>query len=141
MKKIAGLPSKYYVIGGAVGVVGFALWYFWDSLMNINKGTPYEGAGAVGTLGNVTDQLLGGAPSAIGSAIGVTLYNWTHSDDAALSDTLLFTFAATGVKSAVNESDVDPQGFFTHFRDGQRYQLKRDANGNRYAVAVAKAVK
>ena len=141
MKKIAGLPTKYYVIGGAVGVVGFALWYFWDSLANINKGTPYEGAGAVGTLGNVTNQLLGGAPATIGSAIGTTLYDWTHDDEDALSDTYLFTIQGTTTRGAVNANEVGPTGIFVRRADGKTYTLKRDDKGNRIAVPLQRPLK
>lgn len=39
----------------------------------VNKGTPYEGAGVVGTLGNVTNQVSGGFFERIGSSIGGAL--------------------------------------------------------------------
>ena len=57
------------VIGiGAVAVI-IAL----DKVANatdINEGTPFEGTGVVGTLGNITNQASGGIFARIGSAIG-----------------------------------------------------------------------
>lgn len=41
-----------------------------DALGDINEGTPYAGAGVVGTIGNVTDQASGGVLSGIGEWIG-----------------------------------------------------------------------
>jgi len=40
------------------------------AVAEVNKGTVYEGAGVVGTLGNATNQLSGGFFERIGSAIG-----------------------------------------------------------------------
>ncbi len=115
-------------------VAGGIVYAVYKSFTNFNKGTPYEGTGAVGTLGNVADQLSGGVLSATGSAIGTTLYDWTHSDESVTATTLIFTFKDTGLKGAVNEDQVDPLGFFNYYKTGVRYQLKKDASGNRIAV-------
>ena len=37
-----------------------------QAVLNVNAGTPYAGAGAVGTLGNATNSILGGAPQSFG---------------------------------------------------------------------------
>lgn len=42
-----------------------------DAVANINEGTPFEGTGVVGTLGNVTNQASGGVLAEIGSSIGL----------------------------------------------------------------------
>lgn len=44
-----------------------------SAVANVNKGTSYEGAGVVGTLGNATNQLSGGFLERIGSGIGGAL--------------------------------------------------------------------
>lgn len=40
------------------------------AVANVNAGTPYAGAGVVGTLGNVTNQLSGGFLSDAGDQLG-----------------------------------------------------------------------
>ena len=42
-----------------------------DAIASINEDTPFEGAGVVGTLGNVTNQASGGILANIGSEIGL----------------------------------------------------------------------
>jgi hypothetical protein len=71
-------------VGIAVlGVVG-ALVYFGKqakeavkatakAVADVNKGTSYEGAGVVGTLGNITNQASGGFFERLGSSIGGAL--------------------------------------------------------------------
>ena len=140
-KQIAGLPTKYYVIGAAVAAVGGVLYYIVYKIMNPNAGTPYAGTGAVGTLGNVFDQLSGGALSAAGSAIGTTLYDWTHDNEQGLSDTYLFTIQGTTTRGAVNASEVGPTGIFVRRADGKTYTLKRDDKGNRIAVPLQRPLK
>ena len=44
-----------------------------NAVKEVNKGTAYEGAGVVGTLGNVTNQASGGFFERIGSKIGGAL--------------------------------------------------------------------
>lgn len=73
-------------IGVAIAIAGVAgiLIYFGKqakeavkagvtAVAEVNKGTPYEGAGVVGTLGNVTNQVSGGLFERIGSSIGGAL--------------------------------------------------------------------
>jgi len=47
----------------------------------ITRGTPYEGAGIFGTLGGVTNRVLGGVPQRAGEAIGGWVYRLLHSDE------------------------------------------------------------
>lgn len=42
-----------------------------ESISNINEGTPFEDTGPIGTLGNVTNVTLFGAPAAFGSWLGL----------------------------------------------------------------------
>ncbi len=42
-----------------------------QAVSDVNVGTPFEGTGVVGTLGNVTDKASGGLLSDAGSAIGL----------------------------------------------------------------------
>jgi hypothetical protein len=73
-------------IGVAIAVIGVAgvLIYFGKqakeavaagvkAVGDVNKGTSYEGAGVVGTLGNVTNQVSGGFFERLGSSIGGAL--------------------------------------------------------------------
>lgn len=131
--------QKSALIWGVIGVGALVVVYVvYKALTDFNKGTPFEGTGAVGTLGNITNQVLGGAPQAVGESLSETLFNWTFGDDvsAALSDTLTFTFQSTGKAGAVNASDVARDGKFKYFRDGLMYQLKLNADGKRVAVKV-----
>lgn len=48
-------------------------------LLAINEGTPFEGAGVLGTLGNVTDAASGGLLSAAGSRIGLFFSDLTDT--------------------------------------------------------------
>lgn len=131
-----GAQKSVLIWGGiALAISAAAAWAI-SRFTNFNKGTPYEGTGAVGTLGNVADKLSGGALSSVGSKIGTTLYDWTHDDGDAKMFTYSFTFVATGAKGAVNSEDIDSRGVFTYFRDGKKYQLKTDAQGNRFATAI-----
>lgn len=56
------------IIGGVA--VGLYLLDRLTRIADINKDTPFENTGIVGTLGNVTDKASGGILSKAGSAIG-----------------------------------------------------------------------
>lgn len=133
VKLNAAQMSSAVWIGLGVAALGVA-YVVYKSFGKFNEGTPYEGTGAVGTLGNIANQVLGGAPADIGSAIGTTLYDWTHDDSNANSVDLIFTFQDSGKKGTVDASTVDKNGYFRYWRDGVRYQLKKDAKGNRIAI-------
>jgi hypothetical protein len=47
-----------------------------DAVANINEGTPYEGAGVVGTLGHAADAVSGGNLSKWGEWLGGKLDDW-----------------------------------------------------------------
>jgi hypothetical protein len=77
------VPEGYALLIG-VGVVGFIVLASYlkaqaaaagNALGNINAGTPYDGFGVVGTLGNAVNQTLGGAPASIGDSVGGWLYD------------------------------------------------------------------
>lgn len=132
--KIPKIHPAVYVIG-AIGAA-YAIYRVVDAIMNPNRGTAFEGAGAVGTLGNITNQVLGGVPAKVGESIGEALFNLTHKEYEN-ADTLIFTFKSTGKKGAVNADEVDAStGLFTYFRDGKKYKLQKDATGNRVAVSA-----
>lgn len=44
-----------------------------DAITTFNDGTPFEGAGVVGTVGNITNKASGGILARIGSSIGGAL--------------------------------------------------------------------
>jgi hypothetical protein len=47
------------------------------AIAGVNKDTPFAGFGAVGTLGNAVNRVLGGAPAKIGSYLGGKLADLT----------------------------------------------------------------
>lgn len=51
-----------------------------SAVANINEGTPYDGAGVVGTLGNAANALSGGLLARLGGWIGRGLYDVTHKE-------------------------------------------------------------
>lgn len=129
------MSDKKLLMWGAVIVGGIAaVSWLVARFTNFNKGTPFEGTGAIGTLGNVTNHLLGGAPQAAGESLSETLFELTHDDFD--GTTYLFTFADSGASGAVNSSDVDSRGFFNYWRDGKRYQLMKDQDGRKVAIKV-----
>jgi len=62
-------------IGGVIAVLGFlarkqavaAV----EAIASVNEGTPFEGAGVIGTAGNVANRASGGLLARAGSAIGL----------------------------------------------------------------------
>ena len=52
-----------------------------NAVNNVNAGTPYAGAGVVGTLGNATNALSGGVLEQIGNTIGGWLADVTTSSN------------------------------------------------------------
>jgi len=51
-----------------------------SAVVNVNQGTPYEGTGVIGTLGNATDALSGRQLSRFGSYLGGLVYDLTHRE-------------------------------------------------------------
>jgi len=48
----------------------------------LTRGTPYQDAGVLGTLGAATNTVLGGVPQRVGESVGGWIYDLLHSDDA-----------------------------------------------------------
>lgn len=135
MSTVYGFIEKNPIAVGVavVAVLGVAAYTVYR-VLDINKGTPYEGGGVVGTLGNLTNQVLGGAPQAIGEALGSAF----APDESGANLTYAFTFP-DGTRGAVNSNAVDSQGYFnysgTHAQyRGQNFELRTLANGNHIAV-------
>jgi hypothetical protein len=92
MKALESLATNKKIQGviALAALVGIAYWVYSkaktevaaaaNAVNNVNAGTPYEGAGVVGTLGNGANQLSGGALQSVGEWIGGTLYDWFGSD-------------------------------------------------------------
>lgn len=120
-----------WLIGG--GIVAAVVWYLWNRFGNYTKDTPYEGFGAVGALGKATDDLAGGKLSQAGSAIGQTLYDWTHNDGAIAADVdvLIPVIFPNGSKRTISDRRLTLGRFQL---DGQSYRLQRDGTGQAYAV-------
>lgn len=49
-----------------------------DAVQNVNQGTPYEGYGALGTLGNLTNTISGGVFQRIGESLGESIFDIFH---------------------------------------------------------------
>ncbi len=100
----------------AIGVGGLVVYLLWNKVaaagkaaLNINQGTPYAGAGAIGTLGNITNQASGGVLASLGSWIGGTAYNWTHSaydPNASTPDRATINTGASVIGAPVQASPV-----------------------------------
>lgn len=128
-----------------LGAAAFALYKVYGLIQDPNKGTAYEGngsiltvPGAVATLGNVTNQVLGGLPQTAGEAIGSGLYDFFHPSEGGASVTYVFTFP-DGSKGAVNNTDVDGAGNFTYTGSnpawkGRNLQLLTAQDGSHTAV-------
>ena len=115
---------------GVVASVAVAAWYFWDKLANFNKGTAYEGTGAVGTLGNVANQLSGGALQTAGETLSRWTYDLFNSDE--IGETTFYTVTfPDGQRHAVGASTVSKSGTFTY--NGKAYTLYVDASGKKFA--------
>jgi len=90
MKLPAG--TQGYIVLAGLGIVGVLVAYWIvkrtvsdaaTAVADVNKGTPYDGTGVVGTLGHGFDAASGGTLSGIGSWIGGKLYDLTHNDPSA----------------------------------------------------------
>lgn len=80
------LNSKAGMIGVGVLAAGAVLYFFGrklagaagevaDAVQNVNAGTPYEGFGVLGTLGNAANQLSGGWLQHFGETIGSSIFD------------------------------------------------------------------
>jgi len=115
---------------GVVASVAVAAWYFWDKLMDFNKGTAYEGTGAVGTLGNVANQLSGGALQTAGETLSRWTYDLLHTDE--LGDMTYYTVTfPDGARHAIGASLLSKSGTFMY--DGKTWTLYQDAAGKKFA--------
>jgi hypothetical protein len=124
------------LLGAGIVVAGIVLYLLWGKLMNINAGTPYAGGGPVGTLGNLTNQALGGAPQAIGESGPVQgLLDKIFGAPKSSGDSTFYTVTfPDGSRHSVPASTVDAQGDFTY--NGQFFSLAIDPTSG-YRVAVA----
>jgi hypothetical protein len=124
MKALESLAKNKNVQGvlAIAGLVGIAWWVYSrvkgeaaaaaQAVANVNQGTPYEGAGIIGTLGNFTNQALGGVPQSVGQSLGGWLYDLTHDDVATTQAT-----PAASRKIAIGDNFYD-QGFLSDYFGG-----------------------
>lgn len=80
-----GLPvtkGGWLLLIGASGLVVYLLYRAGKraitAVANVNQGTPYQGAGVVGTLGNLTNQASGGTLASLGSWLGGKAYDFVN---------------------------------------------------------------
>lgn len=114
------------VVAGA----GYVALRLLDKFAGINKGTPYEGSGVVGTAANIANKASGGALAAAGGFIGRALYDFVNPSSP--RGQVFWTFTLPdGTRGAVDSADVKG-GLFV--RRGARFRLKVDSTGTKYAV-------
>lgn len=84
MKAAALLNSRAVVIVAGVAVGALVVYLIGrkvaSAVTNINRGTPYQGGGVIGTLGNVTNQASGGLLADFGGWLGGKIFDLTHSE-------------------------------------------------------------
>ena len=94
---MAVLTDKQFMYAGAAAVVGVLLLYAAGRKAvqaavdtgkgivtgdnAITKGTQYEGAGILGTLGATANELSGGTLEKLGGSLGTKVYDWLHPDE------------------------------------------------------------
>ncbi len=122
------------LILGAAGVGVFVVFKLLDKALNFNKGTPYEGAGAVGTAANIANQVSGGVLAKAGAAFGRALYDWTHPGSAGEALYYSVTFP-DGQKHAIASGDVAKNGTFT-YKTGARFRIVVDSLGFKFAAPL-----
>jgi hypothetical protein len=97
-----------------VGLAGVGIYLVYRSVKgtvtavaNVNKGTPYEGTGVVGTLGNAANTASGGTLASLGSWLGgkfFTLVNGDYDPNAAPADRSTPTQNQTTLSNPVSAS-------------------------------------
>lgn len=89
MAKLNKNTQTILAIGGVIIVLGFlakkSVAATVEAIADVNAGTAFEGAGVVGTIGNITDQASGGLLSNVGSAIG-TFFSGSFFDRRTIDD-------------------------------------------------------
>lgn len=124
------------VVYGLLGVAGLAaLFYVYKKGGAIlsTKGTAYEGAGAAGTLGKVTNDLSGGTLEQLGTFLGGTAYDWFNPSGN--PDTYYSVVFPDGQTHAVKSSDIDRDGYYYRNEDSTYYRIKVSGS-TRVAVVV-----
>lgn len=121
------IPAGVFVAGG------WLLYRVIKGILDINKDTPYEGGGAVGTAANVMNQISGGLLAAGGALFGRSLYDWTHPNTPGSMTYYKVTFPG-GATHAIGNADIGSDNQITY--SGLRYKIAQDASGNKFAVPV-----
>lgn len=130
--------KQLYIVLGAVGVAGVAAYFFGAKLLamfkDVNKGTPYEGTGAVGTLGNLTNQILGGVPQSLGESIS----QWFEPDYSGGDNVFYTVLFPDNSKHAVGATTIDSKGYFTlpKIYGSMRFRLGVNQASQKVAVAA-----
>jgi len=128
-----------YVGLAAVGVGAVLALVFFGRKLFDTSGTPYEGAGAVGALGNAFDKASGGTLSSVGTQLGETVYNWFNPPDTS-ADVYYAVQFPDGAKHSISARDIDSSGYFTPNRSvytwsiGGRWRIGYNNAGLRVAV-------
>jgi len=118
--------TKIWIGVGLAAGVALVVWLRKKNF-DPNKGTPYEGFGLPGTLGNFFNQLLGGAPEAAASAIG----DWFVPDPAGDSVFYIVNFP-DGERHAIGAGTVASDGTFDY--NSVHYRISV-SGGEKYAIA------
>lgn len=127
------LPS--WVIPGAILVGGgWLLYKVIKGISDINKNTPYEGYGAVGTAANAANSVTGGLLAWGGGLFGRALYDWVNPGAGIGSMTYYKVYFPGNVSHAIGNKDIQSDNTFTY--SGVRYKLTVDNAGTKFAVPL-----
>lgn len=115
---LGGSGEGYAVLLGVGAVVFVGLFLFLKSqakqaaaaIADVNKGTPYEGTGVVGTLGNAANQVSGGWLADQGTQLGGWLYEVLNPSAAATTTTNAAPATLQTRKQAVSDNYWDDAG-------------------------------
>jgi hypothetical protein len=115
---LGGSGEGYAVLLGVGAVVFVGLFLFLKSqakaaaaaLADVNQGTPYEGTGVVGTLGNAANQVSGGWLADQGTQLGGWLYEFLNPSAAATTTTNAAPATLQTRKQAISDNYWDDAG-------------------------------
>lgn len=106
MKAIPAAAQKPLMVAAGVVAGGLLLVYLAKraktAVLEVNAGTPYYGAGVLGTLGNFTNNALGNAPQSAGESVSDWL--WMMNGNAARDAILTAPTPAAAVAIAAEEA-------------------------------------
>lgn len=123
-----------WIVAGVFVAGGWLLYKVIKGILDVNKNTPYEGYGAVGTAANAANSITGGLLAAGGGLFGRTLYDWINPGAGISSMTYYKVYFPGNVSHAIGNKDIKSDNTFTY--SGVRYKLTVDSAGTKFAVPL-----